>query len=61
MPQQLLGGKDRLGVVAAGLEQRGEALEGRAISLADPLALAEEPLVVPTLEQVARIQLDGFP
>ena len=60
MPQQPLGGNDCLGVVAAGLEQRGEALEGRAIALAKPLALAEEPLVVPAREQVARVQLDRF-
>jgi hypothetical protein len=61
VPHQPLGAQDRLGIIAARFEKRGEALEDVEVALAKPLALFEEPLVVAPLEKVSRVQFDSLP
>ncbi len=61
MSQKPVGVADRLDMVTADLKQRGQAREGLEIPRTEPLALAEEPLVVAPVEEVARVQIDGFP
>jgi hypothetical protein len=61
VPQQPLGVGDRLGLVAALLEQRGEALQGVEVAAVEPLALGEQPLVVAALQQLAAVEVGGLP
>jgi hypothetical protein len=56
--EQALGVAQRLRVVAALLEQRGEALERVQVQRAYALALRDQPLVVGTLDEVARVGVD---
>jgi hypothetical protein len=56
--QQPLRVADRAAGVAARLQQRGDALQRVEVAGPQPLALAQQPLVVASLEEVAAIQLD---
>ena len=51
--QAPLGVQDGLGIVPACLENFGETLQGLDVALEQPLALAEEPLVVAPFEEIA--------
>jgi hypothetical protein len=55
-----LGVGDRWSVAATSLEECAEALEGLEITLSEPLALFEEPLIVRSLKEVSPIHLDTF-
>jgi hypothetical protein len=60
-PQQPLRVPGRLGMVAAALQQRNQALQRLEVGLAESLALAEQPLVVGPFEQVAPVEIDRVP
>ena len=58
LAQEPLGVADRRGVLAPGLQQLGQPLQGLQVAPAQPLPLLQQPLVVAALEQVAPVQLD---
>jgi hypothetical protein len=56
-PQDPLGVPDRLSVVALGLQELDQPLQGGQPAPPQPVALLQQPLVVPALQQVAPVQL----
>jgi hypothetical protein len=60
VPQQPLGARDRLGLVAGPSEEVGKLRQRRPVLLAQPLAILGQPLVVGALEQVAAVERNSL-